>query len=147
MYFLCLTNIHYLFNCALSIFFFKNLNCLEFELSDLHIYFLNFFKFILIFWIYSFKYFFKSLNCQNLSCLNLNCHVTVPACYIRIKINCNLYIYIYLFQVSFRKLNMTIYSVYVINKAGGLIYQYDHHKPLYENEKTFRYTIFLFCFI
>ena len=36
---------------------------------------------------------------------------------------------------------MTIYSVYVINKAGGLIYQYDHHKPLYENEKTFRYDV------
>jgi len=36
---------------------------------------------------------------------------------------------------------MTIYSVYVINKAGGLIYQYDHHKPLYENEKTFSFPL------
>ena len=42
---------------------------------------------------------------------------------------------------------MTIYSVYVINKAGGLIYQYDHHKSLYENEKTFRYKRTLFCFL
>lgn len=37
---------------------------------------------------------------------------------------------------------MTIYSVYVVNKAGGLIFQYDHQKVVSEMEKTFRYLVF-----
>ncbi|XP_039251526.1 trafficking protein particle complex subunit 4-like [Styela clava] len=36
---------------------------------------------------------------------------------------------------------MTIYSVFVINKAGGLIFQYDHHKPVIEMEKTFGFPL------
>jgi len=39
---------------------------------------------------------------------------------------------------------MTIFSVYIINKAGGLIYQYDHHKNDLEMEKTFRYDVVYF---
>ena len=36
---------------------------------------------------------------------------------------------------------MTVYGVYVINKAGGLIFQYDHYKPVIEIEKTFGYPL------
>lgn len=36
---------------------------------------------------------------------------------------------------------MTIYSVYIINKAGGLIYQHDHSVPRLEIEKTFSYPL------
>jgi len=36
---------------------------------------------------------------------------------------------------------MTIYSVYIVNKSGGLIYQKDYHKPPQENEKTFSYPL------
>jgi hypothetical protein len=36
---------------------------------------------------------------------------------------------------------MTIFSVYIINKAGGLIYQYDHSMPRPENEKTFSFPL------
>lgn len=36
---------------------------------------------------------------------------------------------------------MTVYGVYVINKAGGLIFQYDHYKPVVEVEKTFGYPL------
>lgn len=36
---------------------------------------------------------------------------------------------------------MTIYSVYIINKAGGLIYQYDHNQNRPELEKTFAYPL------
>lgn len=35
---------------------------------------------------------------------------------------------------------MTVFSIYIINKAGGLIYQYDHQKAGVEMEKTFRYV-------
>jgi len=36
---------------------------------------------------------------------------------------------------------MTIYSVYVLSKSGGLIYQLDHTVPVIENEKTFSYPL------
>lgn len=36
---------------------------------------------------------------------------------------------------------MTIYSVYVINKAGGLIYHLDNNVPKIEIEKTFSYPL------
>ncbi|XP_071478692.1 trafficking protein particle complex subunit 4-like [Diadema setosum] len=36
---------------------------------------------------------------------------------------------------------MTIYSVYIINRAGGLIYQLDHSTPKTEVEKTFSYPL------
>ena len=36
---------------------------------------------------------------------------------------------------------MTIYSVYVINRAGGLIYQMDHTQPKTEVEKTFSFPL------
>ncbi|KAK2143149.1 hypothetical protein LSH36_873g00079 [Paralvinella palmiformis] len=36
---------------------------------------------------------------------------------------------------------MTIYSVYIINKGGGLIYQYDNNVPKIEVEKTFSYPL------
>ena len=34
-----------------------------------------------------------------------------------------------------------IYSIYVVNKAGSLIYQYNHHEPKSEVEKTFKYPL------
>lgn len=37
--------------------------------------------------------------------------------------------------------NMVIFSVYVVNKAGGLIYQYDNYVPRTEVEKTFSYPL------
>ena len=36
---------------------------------------------------------------------------------------------------------MGIFSVYIINKAGGLIYQYDHISQRPEAEKTFSYPL------
>ncbi|CAK8698187.1 unnamed protein product [Clavelina lepadiformis] len=36
---------------------------------------------------------------------------------------------------------MTVFSVYVVNKAGGLIFQYDHQKQNVEMEKTFSYPL------
>ncbi|XP_022097663.1 trafficking protein particle complex subunit 4-like [Acanthaster planci] len=36
---------------------------------------------------------------------------------------------------------MPIYSVYVINRAGGLIYQMDHTQPKTEVEKTFSFPL------
>ncbi|KAH3717281.1 trafficking protein particle complex subunit 4-like isoform X2 [Dreissena polymorpha] len=36
---------------------------------------------------------------------------------------------------------MTIFSVYIINKAGGLIYQHDHNITRPEVEKTFSYPL------
>lgn len=36
---------------------------------------------------------------------------------------------------------MVIYSVYVVNKAGGLIYQYDNYVPRAEAEKTFSFPL------
>lgn len=36
---------------------------------------------------------------------------------------------------------MAIFSVYVVNKAGGLIYQYDNYVPRSEVEKTFSYPL------
>ncbi|XP_054760987.2 trafficking protein particle complex subunit 4-like [Lytechinus pictus] len=36
---------------------------------------------------------------------------------------------------------MTVYSVYIINRAGGLIYQLDHANPKTEVEKTFSYPL------
>jgi len=36
---------------------------------------------------------------------------------------------------------MTIYAVYIINRAGGLIYQYDHNTPRIEIEKTFSFPL------
>ncbi|XP_024063031.1 trafficking protein particle complex subunit 4 [Terrapene carolina triunguis] len=37
--------------------------------------------------------------------------------------------------------DMAIFSVYVVNKAGGLIYQLDHYAPRSENEKTFSFPL------
>lgn len=36
---------------------------------------------------------------------------------------------------------MAIFSVYVVNKAGGLIYQYDNYVPRTEVEKTFSHPL------
>uniref|UniRef100_A0A8C3XK29 Trafficking protein particle complex subunit n=1 Tax=Chelydra serpentina TaxID=8475 RepID=A0A8C3XK29_CHESE len=36
---------------------------------------------------------------------------------------------------------MAIFSVYVVNKAGGLIYQLDHYAPRSEAEKTFSFPL------
>uniref|UniRef100_A0A665U419 Trafficking protein particle complex subunit n=1 Tax=Echeneis naucrates TaxID=173247 RepID=A0A665U419_ECHNA len=36
---------------------------------------------------------------------------------------------------------MVIFSVYVVNKAGGLIYQYDNYVPRAEAEKTFSHPL------
>lgn len=36
---------------------------------------------------------------------------------------------------------MAIFSVYVVNKAGGLIYQWDSYSPRAEAEKTFSYPL------
>lgn len=36
---------------------------------------------------------------------------------------------------------MTIYSLFILSKSGGLIYQHDHNVPLIENEKTFSYPL------
>jgi len=36
---------------------------------------------------------------------------------------------------------MAIFGVYIINRAGGLIYQYDHNMPRVEVEKTFSYPL------
>lgn len=36
---------------------------------------------------------------------------------------------------------MAIFSIYVINKAGGLIYQHDHNAARPEVEKTFSYPL------
>ncbi|XP_043389923.1 trafficking protein particle complex subunit 4 isoform X1 [Chelonia mydas] len=36
---------------------------------------------------------------------------------------------------------MAIFSVYVVNKAGGLIYQLDHYAPRSETEKTFSFPL------
>lgn len=38
-------------------------------------------------------------------------------------------------------LKMAIFSVYVVNKAGGLIYQYDNYVPRTEVEKTFSHPL------
>ncbi|XP_074832893.1 trafficking protein particle complex subunit 4 isoform X2 [Carettochelys insculpta] len=37
--------------------------------------------------------------------------------------------------------DMAIFSVYVVNKAGGLIYQLDHYAPRSEAEKTFSFPL------
>ena len=39
---------------------------------------------------------------------------------------------------------MSIYGVYIINRAGGLIYQHDYSSPKVEVEKTFSYPLELF---
>lgn len=36
---------------------------------------------------------------------------------------------------------MPVYSVYILSKSGGLIYQHDHNIPTVENEKTFSYPL------
>ncbi|CAI9584314.1 unnamed protein product [Staurois parvus] len=36
---------------------------------------------------------------------------------------------------------MAIFSVYVVNKAGGLIYQLDNQNPRSETEKTFSFPL------
>lgn len=36
---------------------------------------------------------------------------------------------------------MAIFGVYIINRAGGLIYQYDQNMPRVEVEKTFSYPL------
>ncbi|XP_054251631.1 trafficking protein particle complex subunit 4 isoform X3 [Indicator indicator] len=36
---------------------------------------------------------------------------------------------------------MAIFSVYVVNKAGGLIYQLDHYAPRADTEKTFSFPL------
>lgn len=36
---------------------------------------------------------------------------------------------------------MVVYSVYVISKSGGLIYNYDHNLTSPEVEKTFSYPL------
>ena len=38
-------------------------------------------------------------------------------------------------------ITMAIYAVYIINKAGGLIYQYDHNSPRIEVEKTVSFPL------
>jgi len=36
---------------------------------------------------------------------------------------------------------MAIFGVYIINRAGGLIYQYDHNMPRVEVEKTYGFPL------
>lgn len=36
---------------------------------------------------------------------------------------------------------MTIHSLYILSKSGGLIYQHDHNLPTIENEKTFSFPL------
>lgn len=36
---------------------------------------------------------------------------------------------------------MAIFSVFVVNKAGGLVYQLDHYAPRAEAEKTFSFPL------
>ena len=36
---------------------------------------------------------------------------------------------------------MSIYSVYIINRAGGLIYQHDNFSPRIQVEKTFSFPL------
>ncbi|XP_068245076.1 trafficking protein particle complex subunit 4 [Palaemon carinicauda] len=36
---------------------------------------------------------------------------------------------------------MTIYSLFILSKSGGLIYHHDHNIPTIENEKTFSYPL------
>ena len=36
---------------------------------------------------------------------------------------------------------MSIYSVFIINRAGGLIYDYDRYSPDIQVEKTFSYPL------
>ncbi|KAK4292872.1 hypothetical protein Pmani_034391 [Petrolisthes manimaculis] len=36
---------------------------------------------------------------------------------------------------------MTINSVYILSKSGGLIYQHDHNIPTLEHEKTFSFPL------
>lgn len=36
---------------------------------------------------------------------------------------------------------MTIFSLYILSKSGGLIYQHDHNLPTIENEKTFSFPL------
>ncbi|KAB7493998.1 Trafficking protein particle complex subunit 4, partial [Armadillidium nasatum] len=36
---------------------------------------------------------------------------------------------------------MTVYSIYILSKSGGLIYQLDNNAPLIEHEKTFSYPL------
>lgn len=36
---------------------------------------------------------------------------------------------------------MTIHSLYILSKSGGLIYQLDHNIPTIENEKTFSFPL------
>ncbi|KAG7169731.1 Trafficking protein particle complex subunit 4-like [Homarus americanus] len=36
---------------------------------------------------------------------------------------------------------MTVHSLYILSKSGGLIYQHDHNIPTVEHEKTFSYPL------
>ena len=36
---------------------------------------------------------------------------------------------------------MTIHSLYILSKSGGLIYQHDHNLPTIDNEKTFSFPL------
>ena len=36
---------------------------------------------------------------------------------------------------------MSIYSVFIVNRAGGLIYDYDRYSPDLHVEKTFSYPL------
>lgn len=36
---------------------------------------------------------------------------------------------------------MGIYSVYIVSKSGGLIFNYDHNVPKIESEKTFSFPL------
>ena len=36
---------------------------------------------------------------------------------------------------------MSIHSVYIVSKSGGMIFNYDHNFPKVENEKTFNYPM------
>lgn len=44
-------------------------------------------------------------------------------------------------DLSVTTVAMAIFSVYVVNKAGGLIYQFDSYAPRAEAEKTFSYPL------
>lgn len=36
---------------------------------------------------------------------------------------------------------MVIYSVYIVSKSGGLIFNYDHNVPKIETEKTYSFPL------
>jgi len=45
------------------------------------------------------------------------------------------------FSAERQKRDMAIFGIYIINRAGGLVYQYDHNMPRVEVEKTYGFPL------